>query len=126
MDDVFGENCFVNIITIKTKVAGVSGSHLGKSLQNNEEYILIEDTYTPNYYAIGSYTITYELTDSTIIKLIVKTYNEMISIKEVNKEETKTILKKETFFTKIKSFFLKIISFFKNLLNFINIYLLLK
>ncbi len=92
----------------------------------NEEYILIEDTYTPNYYAIGSYTITYELTDSTIIKLIVKTYNEMISIKEVNKEETKTILKKETFFSKIKSFFLKIISFFKNLLNFINIYLLLK
>ena len=92
----------------------------------NEEYILIEDTYTPNYYAIGSYTITYELTDSTIIKLIVKTYNEMIYIKEVNKEETKTILKKETFFSKIKSFFLKIISFFKNLLNFINIYLLLK
>ena len=41
MDDVFGENCFVNIITIKTKVAGVSGSHLGKSLQNNAEYILI-------------------------------------------------------------------------------------
>lgn len=41
LDEIFGENCFVNIITIKTKVAGVSGSHLGKSLQNNAEYILI-------------------------------------------------------------------------------------
>ncbi len=32
---------FVNLITVKTKVAGVSGSHLGKSLRNTTEYLLL-------------------------------------------------------------------------------------
>lgn len=39
-DEVLGESCFVNIISIKTKIAGVSGSYMGKSLQNNTEYLL--------------------------------------------------------------------------------------
>jgi len=40
LDEIFGEENFVNNIVCKTKVAGVSGSHHGKSLQNNAEYIL--------------------------------------------------------------------------------------
>ncbi|MEI6518836.1 MAG: site-specific DNA-methyltransferase [bacterium] len=32
---------FINLITVKTKVAGVSGSHLGKSLRNTTEYVLL-------------------------------------------------------------------------------------
>lgn len=39
-DEIFGEHNFINLINCKTKIAGVSGSHLGKSLQNNVEYIL--------------------------------------------------------------------------------------
>lgn len=39
-DEVFGASNFCNVISIKTKVAGVSGSYMGKSLQNNTEYIL--------------------------------------------------------------------------------------
>ena len=39
-DEVFGASNFCNMISIKTKVAGVSGSYMGKSLQNNTEYIL--------------------------------------------------------------------------------------
>ena len=40
LDEVFGRNNFINFIDVKTKVAGVSGSHLGKSLQDNIEYII--------------------------------------------------------------------------------------
>lgn len=40
-DELFGEENFINIITCKTKVAGVSGSNLGKSLQDNTEYCLV-------------------------------------------------------------------------------------
>ena len=39
-DEVFGSHNFCNVISVKTKVAGVSGSYMGKSLQNNTEYIL--------------------------------------------------------------------------------------
>ena len=39
-DEVFGAGNFCNVISVKTKVAGVSGSYMGKSLQNNTEYIL--------------------------------------------------------------------------------------
>src|SRR5690625_1685197 len=41
MDNIFGHENFKNMVTIKAKVAGVSGSHQGKSLQNNCEYILM-------------------------------------------------------------------------------------
>lgn len=41
MDEVFGRNNFVNVISIKTKIAGVSGSNLGKSLQDNVEFMLM-------------------------------------------------------------------------------------
>ena len=40
LDEVFGRNNFINFIDVKTKIAGVSGSHLGKSLQDNIEYII--------------------------------------------------------------------------------------
>ncbi len=41
MDEIFGRNNFLNTISIKTKVAGVSGSNMGRSLQDNIEYILL-------------------------------------------------------------------------------------
>lgn len=41
MDEIFGEENFKNMITVKAKVAGVSGSYQGRSLQNNCEYILM-------------------------------------------------------------------------------------
>ena len=39
-DEIFGEENFINCINIKTKIAGVSGSYLGQSLQKNIEHIL--------------------------------------------------------------------------------------
>lgn len=39
-DEVFGADNFINIITIKTKVGGVSGSSEGKSLKDSTEFIL--------------------------------------------------------------------------------------
>lgn len=41
MDEVFQRRNFVNIVCIKTKIAGVSGSNLGKSLQDNVEFVLL-------------------------------------------------------------------------------------
>lgn len=40
LDEVFGYDNFLNTVVIRTKLAGVSGSHEGKSLQNNTEYVL--------------------------------------------------------------------------------------
>ncbi|HAD46876.1 MAG: site-specific DNA-methyltransferase [Alcanivorax sp.] len=40
MEEVFGSANLINIITIKTKMAGVSGSHLGGTLPNNTEQII--------------------------------------------------------------------------------------
>lgn len=40
-DEIFGEINYINTISCKTKVAGVSGSNLGKSLQDNIEYCLV-------------------------------------------------------------------------------------
>ncbi|NLR73684.1 site-specific DNA-methyltransferase [Leeia aquatica] len=37
--EVFGEDNFINIITVKTKVGGVSGSSEGKSLKDTTEFI---------------------------------------------------------------------------------------
>lgn len=39
LDEIFDRENFVNTISVKTKVAGVSGSHHGKSLANTVEYI---------------------------------------------------------------------------------------
>ena len=41
MDEVFHRSNFINIVCIKTKIAGVSGSNLGKSLQDNIEFVLL-------------------------------------------------------------------------------------
>lgn len=41
MDEIFGRRNFINIIVAKAKIAGVSGSNLGKSLQDNIEFILM-------------------------------------------------------------------------------------
>ena len=39
-DEVFGEDNFINIITVKTKIGGVSGSSEGKSLKDATEFII--------------------------------------------------------------------------------------
>ena len=41
LDEIFGRENMINTISVKAKIAGVSGSNLGKSLQDNVEYILI-------------------------------------------------------------------------------------
>lgn len=41
MDEIFGRNNFVNIVTVKTKIGGVSGSSEGKSLKDATEFIQI-------------------------------------------------------------------------------------
>lgn len=40
-NDVYGEDNFINIITIKTKIGGVSGSSEGKSLKDVTEFIWV-------------------------------------------------------------------------------------
>ena len=50
MDEIFGNNNFINIITIKTKIGGVSGSTEGKSFKDSTEFINVfvkskEQTY---------------------------------------------------------------------------------
>lgn len=40
-NDVFGEDNFINIITVKTKIGGVSGSSEGKSLKDVTEFIWV-------------------------------------------------------------------------------------
>jgi adenine-specific DNA-methyltransferase len=40
-NEVFGEQNFINIVTVKTKVGGVSGSSEGKSLKDTTEFIWI-------------------------------------------------------------------------------------
>ncbi|WP_279106780.1 DNA methyltransferase [Mobiluncus curtisii] len=39
MDEIFGTENFINVISVKTKVGGVSGSSQGKSLRDELEYI---------------------------------------------------------------------------------------
>ena len=41
MDEIFKRSNFINFVCVKTKIAGVSGSNLGKSLQDNVEFILL-------------------------------------------------------------------------------------
>lgn len=41
MDDIFGLENFINIITIRTKIGGVSGSSEGKSLRDATEFIIL-------------------------------------------------------------------------------------
>ena len=40
-DQIFGEDNFVNVVTVKTKIGGVSGSSEGKSLKGATEYLFI-------------------------------------------------------------------------------------
>lgn len=39
MDEIFGRENFINLITVKTKIGGVSGSAEGKSLKDTTEFI---------------------------------------------------------------------------------------
>ena len=39
MDEVFGVDNFINVVSVRTKVGGVSGSSIGKSLRDELEYI---------------------------------------------------------------------------------------
>ena len=86
--------------------------------ENN--YKIIENTYSPNHNTPGTYTIKYELQDNSILNITITTFN--------NKEENTTIketsnkTKKETFFTKIKRFFSKIFNYLKNIFTNLIIY----
>jgi len=67
MDDIFKEENFINVVTIKTKIGGVSGSSAGKSIRDATEFINIfakdknsiqlnpSYTYTPLYQHIENY-----------------------------------------------------------------------
>src|SRR5699024_11414673 len=41
MDDIFKEENFINVVTIKTKIGGVSGSSAGKSIREATQFINI-------------------------------------------------------------------------------------
>ena len=41
LDEIFGRDNFVNIVTVKTKIGGVSGSSEGKSLKDTTEFIQV-------------------------------------------------------------------------------------
>ena len=41
LDSIFGRNNFINIVTVKTKIGGVSGSAEGKSLKDTTEFIQV-------------------------------------------------------------------------------------
>lgn len=41
LDQVFDRNNFINIVTVKTKISGVSGSSEGKSLRDATEFIQV-------------------------------------------------------------------------------------
>ncbi|MGO2617147.1 MAG: DNA methyltransferase [Lactococcus cremoris] len=41
LDNIFGRNNFINIVTVKTKIGGVSGSAEGKSLKDTTEFIQV-------------------------------------------------------------------------------------
>lgn len=41
MDEIFNKDNFINIITIETKIGGVSGSSEGKSLKDTTEFLLL-------------------------------------------------------------------------------------
>ncbi len=40
-NEIFGESNFINVVTVKTKIGGVSGSSEGKSLKDATEFIMI-------------------------------------------------------------------------------------
>ncbi|MEL3906568.1 MAG: site-specific DNA-methyltransferase [Treponema sp.] len=63
MDEVFYRRNFVNIICVKTKLAGVSGSNLGKSLQDNIEFILFYAKNIQNFFLKSSPQRKKELLD---------------------------------------------------------------
>lgn len=41
LDQIFGRNNFINVVTVKTKIGGVSGSSEGKSLKDTTEFIQV-------------------------------------------------------------------------------------
>ncbi|WFB92616.1 site-specific DNA-methyltransferase [Streptococcus parasuis] len=41
LDEIFGRENFINIVTVKTKIGGVSGSSEGKSLKDTTEFIQV-------------------------------------------------------------------------------------
>ncbi len=76
-DEIFGENNFINIISINMKnIAGASGGGEDKRFKKNCEYILI---YAKNYQSMPIFNGAYEYTE--ISELIQKYINEGISWK---------------------------------------------
>ncbi|WP_051168077.1 DNA methyltransferase [Marinospirillum minutulum] len=62
-NDIFGNGNFINQIALKTKVAGVSGSHHGKSLKNSVEYLLLHSKNQSDFKISGSVYDKTELMD---------------------------------------------------------------
>src|SRR5699024_8413181 len=50
LDEIFGSDNFINIITVKTKVGGVSGSSEGKSFRDSTEFIFV---YSKNKFNVS-------------------------------------------------------------------------
>lgn len=59
-DEIFGERNFINLITLKTKTAGVSGSSLGKSFIDSSEYLLVY-AKDKEVFRMNNITINYPL-----------------------------------------------------------------
>lgn len=76
-DDIFGEENFLNIISVNMKnIAGASGGGEDKRFKKNCEYILI---YAKNYSLLPSFNGAYEMTEMS--QLIQKYIDEGISWK---------------------------------------------
>lgn len=60
-DEIFGERNFINLITLKTKTAGVSGSSLGKSFIDSSEYLLVY-AKDKEVFKMNNITLNYPLT----------------------------------------------------------------
>lgn len=120
--DIVDELIEVNEISLvlpSTKLYTIDEINFLIKLSNN--YTLLEDTYSNNYFNEGVYFITYEIKNNIQLKINITVYTPTISSssQETINPPQSTTQKKETFITKIKSFFInlfqKIKKFFKKL-----------
>ena len=62
-NQVYLQENFINLISVKTKIAGVSGSHHGKSLKNSTEYLIFTSKNKNKFQIIGDVSDKTELMD---------------------------------------------------------------
>ena len=124
--DIVDELIEVNEISLVLPSSTLYTLNQINSLINlSNDYTLIEDTYSNNYYSEGNYFVIYKIKNDIQLKINITVYSFTSSSKEDTTTEL-TAQKKETFINKIKSFFSnlfnKIKNFFKNIFT-LNIYL---